>query len=286
MCNVNFFSTSGPVGGTSKSLMHPPGPWCCQMPCVESDLIETRRLQEYCLTMDESEWTYEQVLNSNGDLVRGLKITEKGLTSLPEAVCAQKHIVSLNLSDNNLQDLPDDLEKLKNLEQLDLSNNNFEKVPTVIGDLDNLRVLNLSGNKIKELPRDIIYLRKLEDIMMDGNCFENFPEILFQSNVTDVYLRRNHLKAVPEGIGKIQNLRVLVISDNEVTSLPESLTSCDDLKEIWATRNKIESLPKNFATRLKNLKKLVLDENPLPDDVKAAVEAGVVALRKFEAGQS
>ncbi|PIK43818.1 hypothetical protein BSL78_19322 [Apostichopus japonicus] len=166
--------------------------------------------------MDESEWQAQSVLNRNGDLKKGLKIASKGLTFVPERLFGMTDIYSLDLSNNELTDLPEEMEKLALLEELDLSRNNLEKVPTVIGELTNLRVLNLTGNKIKELPRDIIYLRKLEDILLDENQISKFPEILFQSNVTDIYMRRNGLQDVPAGIGKIQNLRVLVVSDNEV----------------------------------------------------------------------
>lgn len=152
---------------------------------------------------------------------------------------------SLNLSftQRTLQNMPTSLDNLTCLTEFIISNNNLSRVPDVIYTFKTLKRLNLSDNRINELSSEI------------GDSWPNL-EVL--------NLSRNHLKALPQSLSKLEKLRKLYVNDNELNfeGIPNSIGKLYNLEVFMLSNNKLELIPEGVV-RCGKLKKLVLSNNNL-----------------------
>ena len=78
------------------------------------------------------------------------------------------------------------------------------------------------------------------------------------------------LQALPENIGDLQRLKILVASDNQLTKLPESIGRLTQLEALELENNQLSDLPESIG-ELSNLKHdIALYGNPiiyLPDGI-------------------
>ena len=75
-------------------------------------------------------------------------------------------------------------------------------------------------------------------------------------------LSYNKLTTLPESIGNLLSLQTLDLGNNEITSLPESICNLKSLEILKLAKNKIESLPESMGN-LQSLKELRLEDNHL-----------------------
>lgn len=73
-------------------------------------------------------------------------------------------------------------------------------------------------------------------------------------------LRGNYLSTLPKSIGKLSKLEELNLINNNMSHLPDEITELKNLKKLDLTINKLEKLPDNIG-RLLNLEYLDLDDN-------------------------
>jgi hypothetical protein len=58
----------------------------------------------------------------------------------------------------------------------------------------------------------------------------------------------NRLVEVPESMGRLRGLEVLVLSDNHLESLPPTIASLDRLKTLQLHNNRLRTLPTQIIT--------------------------------------
>ena len=67
------------------------------------------------------------------------------------------------------------------------------------------------------------------------------------TNLTQLNFRYNQLAIIPESIGELKNLEVLILANNQFTSLPSSISNLTNLKELILKNNPIIHPPYNVA---------------------------------------
>ncbi|NXO09530.1 TLR21 protein, partial [Oriolus oriolus] len=144
------------------------------------NLLANKRLNE---TVCEGSWPSLQTLNLSLNSLKFLEQIAKYTSRLPK-------LNNLDISQNNFGEIPDVCEWPKTLKYLNLSSTQIPKVTTCIP--PTLEVLDVSANNLKEFGLQLPFLKEL-------------------------YLTRNHLKALP-GATPVPNLVALSVRRNKLNS--------------------------------------------------------------------
>lgn len=81
---------------------------------------------------------------------------------------------------------------------------------------------------------------------------EWFGNIDPHHQIQSLYLNQNFIETLPESIGNLTNLKVLLIAENNLTKLPESIGRLSRLVSLALNENPITYIPESI-TKLKNL---------------------------------
>lgn len=108
-----------------------------------------------------------------------------------------------------------------------------------------LKKLKIRGRDLHELPRSVFNILELEvlELSPDREACLDFK-----------------LVELPPGIGKLVNLKVLVLDTNEMETLAPEVTLLVGLERLALSNNHLSSLPAGFKN-LKNLRSLHLSNN-------------------------
>lgn len=125
---------------------------------------------------------------------------------------------------------------------LGLYNANILDIPEKILHFNYLKKLNLNNNDLGFFPEFICQLTELEELFFSGN--------------------KNKFLKLPENIGNLNKLRLLVLSRNEITSLPKSFSKLENLQILRLDNNLFKKIGNDFFS-LRNLEYLYLANNKI-----------------------
>ena len=83
-----------------------------------------------------------------------LRLRNKRLTTIPQAVYGMHNLRQLDLRGNRIRVLTDSVALLSNLERLELSRNPLDSLPATMAGMANLRELVLWSTRVSSLPRE------------------------------------------------------------------------------------------------------------------------------------
>ena len=117
--------------------------------------------------------------------------------------------------------------------------------------------IELDDRDLEELPSEIEDLRHLVlldgkttlKICLSGNALTRLNLSLFEANVSELLLRRNHLYELPPHIGNLKNLRELSIGNNRLRYLPAEILDLPKLAIVSAYPNPWLPLPPDVANK-------------------------------------
>uniref|UniRef100_A0A5B7A9X2 Putative TMV resistance protein N-like n=1 Tax=Davidia involucrata TaxID=16924 RepID=A0A5B7A9X2_DAVIN len=183
-------------------------------------------------------------LNANGiplkvlpSSIEYLSIFMTLLTSLPENICSRlKCLENLELSGcSRLDKLPENLWEMECLEVLYVAATAIMRLPSSITHLKNLRRLKLVGHKgmVSQLERQDFRSLVLPAIWS--------YRTLFVLDLSDCFLLDG---AIPNDLGCLCFLQILILSRNNVVSLPGSIRQLSRLEEMYLVGCKsLEAVP-------------------------------------------
>jgi len=151
-------------------------------------------------------------------------------------------VIELDLSHKSLKELPAHLTEFKNLEEIDLSENpdlDLSASFQLLSRFKRLKSLTLS-NIYKPIPDNISLLARLEKL----------------------YLEKNDLTSIPEGVKKLSSLRKLTLWDNKIDNISLQPGDLPNLEEIKLGLNKLTAFPDDLSL-LPNLKLISFYENQI-----------------------
>ncbi|WFU23384.1 NEL-type E3 ubiquitin ligase domain-containing protein [Bradyrhizobium sp. CB1717] len=186
-----------------------------------------------------------------------LDLGSLSLTSLPRLPNA---VVALDVPFNRLTTLPDSLPA--SLQRLDVRGNQLTSLPALPTEL---RGLDASSNRLRSLPE--VLPAALEFLGVSHNQLQDVPEVL-PASLQFLYAGHNQLTNLPEVLPA--TLRFLDVSENQLTRLPHALPA--PLEFLDASQNQLTSLPEDLLTQLGTDGRIILTENPLPEQVLANLD--------------
>jgi Leucine-rich repeat (LRR) protein len=111
---------------------------------------------------------YYHVDQKKKDLVKGIDISKKNLSSLPSEVVNFKKLMVLNLRDNSINSIAE-LCELKDIRVLLLDRNPINNIPPCITELTNIEVLSIMSCGLITVPEWIFNLENIRILNIGGN---------------------------------------------------------------------------------------------------------------------
>ena len=211
--------------------------------CVEQSTCEDLLVIQSIIDANISSMAQEDAYdladwNDNGRAFR-LKLSDKGITTIPSNIDDLTELTQLFLSYNSLNFLNYNIGNLTKLEHLYLSFNDIGNLPPTISNLENLIVLDVEGNNLEELPSEIVNLNNLETLNIGLNNLSELPNLTTLDNLITLYANHNLLEAIPSSIISLQSLSILNLDSNQLTELPNGLCSMPTLSSLSISNNQI-----------------------------------------------
>ncbi|SCB55189.1 type III secretion system effector, E3 ubiquitin ligase YopM/NopM family [Bradyrhizobium shewense] len=221
----------------------------------EDEVLENWAAETEVGPLEDREEAVRRV-NARGEATR-LDLESLSLTSLPRLPTS---IVVLDVPFNRLTTLPDSLPA--SLQRLDVRGNQLTSLPALPTEL---RGLDASSNRLRSLPE--VLPAALEFLDLSHNQLLDLPNVL-PAALQYLYANHNQLTDLPEVLPA--TLQFLDVSENQLTGLPEALPG--RLAFLDASQNQLTSLPEDLLTQLGVGGRIVLTENPLPEQVLTNLE--------------
>eukprot|EP00058_Branchiostoma_floridae_P007220 XP_002592708.1 hypothetical protein BRAFLDRAFT_67148 [Branchiostoma floridae] len=147
-------------------------------------------------------------------------------------VLRMTRLENLNIGENDFCGVPRNIGHLQNLKELWLKSLNLQELPDELCLLQNLELLHLGWNNLTRLPGNFAQLSSLNKLLMQHNRFQQFPEqVCFLASLRELYLDQGtgeKFTVIPDSIGNLRKLRVMVLDNNALTSLPTTVDNAND----------------------------------------------------------
>lgn len=203
-----------------------------------------------------------------------VSLERRGLQSIPNWLFEHPKASSYYLGGNKLSALPDCIPKLK-LDDFCVEQNQLKDLPASFANLE-VEYVDLSDNQFEDVPEALLKVKGLETLEMGGNQLETINgKISLLEDLEELYLSRNVLKELPISLLDLKYLRKLDLSYNELNYYPLVLEPLIEgsLKSLNLSRNKLDHFPKYIAKMAHSLELAVFRDNPISDELKAALAA-------------
>lgn len=173
------------------------------------------------------------------------------------AITALPRLVELDISQNQLSQLPD-LSALPRLRVLTASNNKLTALRAT-GLPETLIRIDYADNPLgaKGLSADLNQLPQLRYLNL-SRCGLQSIAPLHSTSLTELSVMNNEI-ATLDGIAKLPNLEILILSRNVVVDIAP-LQNLTKLRFLWLDQNRIKNL--SPVKEIKPLKTVVFDGNP------------------------
>jgi len=251
-------------------------------------IVKLQSLTEFSLR----EWKNDLgVLSESVGALKNLErltIIGKGSSGSVDWIGGLRSLTQLTLWNCGITSLPDEIGKLEKLSELDICDSSIERLPESLADLNALTKLSLVGGgnphyRNSSRYHDHRYYRgdnkNLKALPEGIGKLENLQEL----SILDFHL----LERVPESLGDLRNLTSLAISGSRsLTRLPESMGKLQSLTSLWLADNEnLEALPDGIG-KLKKLERLDVSYSSrldrLPDGI--AEIASLESVNLFRSG--
>ena len=172
------------------------------------------------------------------------------ITTVADALKQPDAVRYLDLFNRGLPSFPVEILALKNIERLSLRRNTVVTLPDSLASLTTLKWLDLGETGLTQLPAAVGTL----------------------PNLAALYLNDNALTELPGSLGDLPRLEYLNADRNKLTAFPAALGKTGSLKWLRLNDNQLTALPGDLSGLARNLKRLYLRGNPLPEAEKTRIQ--------------
>jgi len=192
--------------------------------------------------------------------LRELRIMSGADVILPESSAALANPTSLSIRALGWQ-APVEIHKLTKLTNLDLEHCRFARVPEGMAGMDAVTTVFLGGQSAVEFTQLLLVVARMRNVTELQLATHEIPEeigLCRQIQVLTVWGARQ----IPAGIGKLKQLKQLVLSIGDFAALPEAVGELTNLTLLNVSENSsLCTLPDSLGN-LTQLENLFLNENP------------------------
>lgn len=204
--------------------------------------------------VDAAEDSTEDVLELNMSGLEAWKLSSR--------IWNLQYLKTLVLSHNALARIPSGIQDLIHLEELDVSYNQLTRLPSCLQTTTSLTAIRASHNLIQAFSPKLWKLRQVRHLDLSHNCLKELPYV-----EGDLKLLRE-TREWQVGVGLLDDLEVLLLSDNKLVEVPKSIEKCGALTLLDISNNQLASLSDEVPA-LSSLTRLIAHHNV----VKALPEA-------------
>ncbi len=196
--------------------------------------------------------------------LRELTCVDCGLTSLPKGMNSVQHLRLLNLTENDLKELPRDLFQIESLEILSVRNNNIQFIPEGWTCEGSLKHFDVTLNPMQSIPESLRGCSVLKELLISGCALSVLPNWIGELRSLEMLVAGgNGFVSLPDSVVYLTSLKHLGIWDCALTHLPDSIGDMIGLEEVSLAYNNLSVLPDSIVEL--SLERLNLDHNPLTD---------------------
>lgn len=148
--------------------------------------------------------------------------------------------------------------------------------------LTSCKTLLLSHNQLSSIPAEISLLTNLEHLDLSSNSLssEGLPVHFFSLfHLKSLNISQNSLSSL-QHFHRFSNLERLNVSHNSITEIPQDFAGLQKLTILIINKNQIKAIPKTLVL-LNSLEKIILFDNPLPENVIKAAYESVPSLKSL-----
>lgn len=189
--------------------------------------------------------------------------------STPSAADLPEAIYGLDLGFNQIHSLAV-MDTMASLQMLNLEGNSMTHIePKAFDNVSNLTSLDLSFNSISTFPEEVFTsLKQLKVLKLSSNSFGTLPTNIFLENslLTELHLDGNSFRVLnPYWFQTLSNLQKLNLAKCGLFAVQiEAFHYTHSLQELDLSGNMFVEVPTPGLRSAVNLKKLILDHNPIP----------------------
>ncbi|XP_043911656.1 leucine-rich repeat-containing protein 66 [Protopterus annectens] len=181
------------------------------------------------------------------------------LSTIPTYV--QPHLTTLDVSHNHINHFSwPELKEIWRITHLNLSYNNiFDVTLSTLSMLYFLEVLDIGNNNLQHFSMDKFKFKQQSKYPSQKESIDYLLPYL-----KELLLEKNNLSTVPKGLGNLQRLQTLQLSNNNISTIgPDDFWGCSNVHELYLQNNKINTIHIRAFIDLKELKVLNLSTNAL-----------------------
>jgi Leucine-rich repeat (LRR) protein len=142
--------------------------------------------------------------------------------------------------------------------------------PWLVINRKHIEILNLNYFNWK-------YIKQNEDII---DSFLRLYDLQSYLNSINKYSVNINNFEIPESIGKLTNLKRLILKQNNLNTIPQSISQLQNLKELDLSQNNFEEIPE-VINSLKSLEKLNLKKNKI-NKISESMKLFLRSLKQFQ----
>ena len=168
---------------------------------------------------------------------------------MPPAIGNIQELRGLKLNDNRLTSVPGAIVRPVGLRMLELQHNELTSLPDSFALHKSYFIFYVHGNKLTRLP-DFNH-NSFNYFTAYDNELTSLPDSLSTCDIGNLWLQNNKIDSLPVTFGNIANLNLLYLDNNQLTSLPESFCNLKTMGYCYLSGNRLKALPDNFGNLTK-----------------------------------